>query len=147
MENAVIVSAARTPVGSLNGSLVSVGTVDLGKLVIAETLNRAGVESGLVDEVVMGNVLQAGLGQNPARQAALAAGLADSVPAYTVNKVCGSGLKTVALAAQSIAAQNAEVVIAGGMENMTRAPYLLDSRARWGYRMGNQQVIDRKSVV
>lgn len=142
MENAVIVSAARTPVGSFNGSLASVGTVDLGKLVIAETLNRAGVESVLVDEVVMGNVLQAGLGQNPARQAALAAGLADSVPAYTVNKVCGSGLKTVALAAQSIAAQNAEVVIAGGMENMTRAPYLLDSRARWGYRMGNQQVID-----
>lgn len=142
MENAVIVSAARTPVGSFNGSLASVGTVDLGKLVIAETLNRAGVESELVDEVVMGNVLQAGLGQNPARQAALAAGLADSVPAYTVNKVCGSGLKTVALAAQSIAAQNAEVVIAGGMENMTRAPYLLDSRARWGYRMGNQQVID-----
>lgn len=142
MENAVIVSAARTPVGSFNGSLASVGTVDLGKLVIAETLNRAGVESGLVDEVVMGNVLQAGLGQNPARQAALAAGLADSVPAYTVNKVCGSGLKTIALAAQSIAAQNAEVVIAGGMENMTRAPYLLDSRARWGYRMGNQQVID-----
>lgn len=142
MENAVIVSAARTPVGNFNGSLASVGTVDLGKLVIAETLSRAGVESGLVDEVVMGNVLQAGLGQNPARQAALAAGLADSVPAYTVNKVCGSGLKTVALAAQSIAAQNAEVVIAGGMENMTRAPYLLDSRARWGYRMGNQQVID-----
>lgn len=142
MENAVIVSAARTPVGSFNGSLASVGTVDLGKLVIAETLSRAGVESGLVDEVVMGNVLQAGLGQNPARQAALAAGLADNVPAYTVNKVCGSGLKTVALAAQSIAAQNAEVVIAGGMENMTRAPYLLDSRARWGYRMGNQQVID-----
>lgn len=142
MENAVIVSAARTPVGSFNGSLASVGTVDLGKLVIAETLIRAGVESGLVDEVVMGNVLQAGLGQNPARQAALAAGLADSVPAYTVNKVCGSGLKTVALAAQSIVAQNAEVVIAGGMENMTRAPYLLDSRARWGYRMGNQQVID-----
>lgn len=142
MENAVIVSAARTPVGSFNGSLASVGTVDLGKLVIAETLSRAGVESGLVDEVVMGNVLQAGLGQNPARQAALAAGLADSVPAYTVNKVCGSGLKTVALAAQSIAAQNSEVVIAGGMENMTRAPYLLDSRARWGYRMGNQQVID-----
>lgn len=142
MENAVIVSAVRTPVGSFNGSLASVGTVDLGKLVIAETLSRAGVESGLVDEVVMGNVLQAGLGQNPARQAALAAGLADSVPAYTVNKVCGSGLKTVALAAQSIAAQNTEVVIAGGMENMTRAPYLLDSRARWGYRMGNQQVID-----
>lgn len=142
MENAVIVSAARTPVGSFNGSLASVGTVDLGKLVIAEAINRAGVEGALVDEVMMGNVLQAGLGQNPARQAALAAGLADTVPAYTVNKVCGSGLKTVALAAQAIAAKDAEVVVAGGMENMSRAPYLLDSRARWGYRMGNQQVID-----
>jgi acetyl-CoA C-acetyltransferase len=142
MESAVIVSAARTPVGSFNGSLASVGTVDLGKLVIAEAISRAGVESALVDEVMMGNVLQAGLGQNPARQAALAAGLADTVPAYTVNKVCGSGLKTVALAAQAIAAKDAEVVVAGGMENMSRAPYLLDNRARWGYRMGNQQVID-----
>ncbi|KDN13170.1 acetyl-CoA acetyltransferase [Snodgrassella communis] len=142
MENAVIVSAARTPVGSFNGSLTSVDTVDLGKLVIAEAINRAGVEDALVDEVMMGNVLQAGLGQNPARQAALAAGLADTVPAYTVNKVCGSGLKTVALAAQAIVAKDAEVVVAGGMENMSRAPYLLDSRARWGYRMGNQQVID-----
>ncbi|PIT07434.1 acetyl-CoA acetyltransferase [Snodgrassella alvi] len=142
MENTVIVSAARTPVGSFNGSLASVGTVDLGKLVIAEAISRAGIEGALVDEVMIGNVLQAGLGQNPARQAALAAGLADTVPAYTVNKVCGSGLKTVALAAQAIAAKDAEVVVAGGMENMSRAPYLLDSRARWGYRMGNQQVID-----
>lgn len=142
MESAVIVSAARTPVGSFNGSLASVGTVDLGKLVIAEAISRAGVGGALVDEVMMGNVLQAGLGQNPARQAALAAGLADTVPAYTVNKVCGSGLKTVALAAQAIAARDAEVVVAGGMENMSRAPYLLDSRARWGYRMGNQQLID-----
>ena len=142
MEHAVIVSAARTPVGSFNGSLASVGTVDLGRLVIAESISRAGVDAGLVDEVVMGNVLQAGLGQNPARQATLAAGLNDTVPAYTVNKVCGSGLKTVALAAQAIAAKDAEVVIAGGMENMSRAPYLLDSGARWGFRMGNQQVID-----
>lgn len=142
MEHAVIVSAARTPVGSFNGSLASVGTVDLGRLVIAKSISRAGVDAGLVDEVVMGNVLQAGLGQNPARQAALAAGLNDTVPAYTVNKVCGSGLKTVALAAQAIAAKDAEVVIAGGMENMSRAPYLLSSGARWGFRMGNQQVID-----
>lgn len=142
MEHAVIVSAARTPVGSFNGSLASVGTMDLGRLVIAESISRAGVDAGLVDEVVMGNVLQAGLGQNPARQAALAAGLNDTVPAYTVNKVCGSGLKTVALAAQAIAAKDAEVVIAGGMENMSRAPYLLGSGARWGFRMGNQQVID-----
>lgn len=142
MENIVIVSAARTPVGSFNGSLASVGTIDLGKIVITEAIKRAGVDAALVEEVIMGNVLQAGLGQNPARQAALSAGLADSVPAYTVNKVCGSGLKTVALAAQAIAAHDAEIIVAGGMENMSRAPYLLDSKARWGYRMGDQQVID-----
>lgn len=142
MENIVIVSAARTPVGSFNGSLASVGTIDLGKIVITEAIKRAGVDAALVEEVIMGNVLQAGLGQNPARQAALSAGLADSVPAYTVNKVCGSGLKTVALAAQAIAARDAEIIVAGGMENMSRAPYLLDSKARWGYRMGDQQVID-----
>lgn len=142
MENIVIVSAARTPVGSFNGSLASVGTIDLGKIVITEAIKRAGVDAALVEEVIMGNVLQAGLGQNPARQAALSAGLADSVTAYTVNKVCGSGLKTVALAAQAIAARDAEIIVAGGMENMSRAPYLLDSKARWGYRMGDQQVID-----
>lgn len=142
MENIVIVSAARTPVGSFNGSLASVGTIDLGKIVITEAIKRAGVDAALVEEVIMGNVLQAGLGQNPARQAALSAGLADSVPAYTVNKVCGSGLKTVALAAQAIAARDTEIIVAGGMENMSRAPYLLDSKARWGYRMGDQQVID-----
>lgn len=142
MENIVIVSATRTPVGSFNGSLASVGTIDLGKIVITEAIKRAGVDGALIDEVIMGNVLQAGLGQNPARQAALSAGLADSIPAYTVNKVCGSGLKTVALAAQAIAAQDAEIIVAGGMENMSRAPFLLDSKARWGYRMGNQQIID-----
>ena len=142
MENVVIVSATRTPVGSFNGSLASVSTIDLGKIVITEALKRAGVDSTHVDEVIMGNVLQAGLGQNPARQAALNAGLADSIPAFTVNKVCGSGLKTVALAAQAIAAGDAEIIVAGGMENMSRAPFLLDSKARWGYRMGNQQIID-----
>ena len=142
MENVVIVSATRTPVGSFNGSLASVSTIDLGKIVITEALKRAGVDGTHVDEVIMGNVLQAGLGQNPARQAALNAGLADSIPAFTVNKVCGSGLKTVALAAQAIAAGDAETIVAGGMENMSRAPFLLDSKARWGYRMGNQQIID-----
>lgn len=142
MENVVIVSATRTPVGSFNGSLASVSTIDLGKIVITEALKRAGVDGTHVDEVIMGNVLQAGLGQNPARQAALNAGLADSIPAFTVNKVCGSGLKTVALAAQAIAAGDAEIIVAGGMENMSRAPFLLDSKARWGYRMGNQQIID-----
>ena len=142
MENVVIVSATRTPVGSFNGSLASVSTIDLGKIVITEALKRAGVDGTNVDEVIMGNVLQAGLGQNPARQAALNAGLADSIPAFTVNKVCGSGLKTVALAAQAIAAGDADIIVAGGMENMSRAPFLLDSKARWGYRMGNQQIID-----
>ena len=142
MENVVIVSATRTPVGSFNGSLASVSTIDLGKIVITEALKRAGVDGTHVDEVIMGNVLQAGLGQNPARQAALNAGLADSIPAFTVNKVCGSGLKTVALAAQAIAAGDADIIVAGGMENMSRAPFLLDSKARWGYRMGNQQIID-----
>ena len=142
MENVVNESATRTPEGRLNVSLSSVSTIDLGKIVITEALKRAGVDGTHVDEVIMGNVLQAGLGQNPARQAALNAGLADSIPAFTVNKVCGSGLKTVALAAQAIAAGDADIIVAGGMENMSRAPFLLDSKARWGYRMGNQQIID-----
>lgn len=129
MENVVIVSATRTPVGSFNGSLASVSTIDLGKIVITEALKRAGVDGTHVDEVIMGNVLQAGLGQNPARQAALNAGLADSIPAFTVNKVCGSGLKTVALAAQAIAAGDADIIVAGGMENMSRAPFLQIGRA------------------
>jgi len=141
MNNAVIVSATRTALGSFNGSLSSVSTVELGKIVISEAIKRACISEHQIDEVIMGNVLQAGLGQNPARQAALAAGIDVGVPAYTVNKVCGSGLKTVALAAQAIAAKDADVIIAGGMENMSLAPYILD-KARWGYRMGNQQVID-----
>lgn len=142
MENVVIVSATRTALGTFNGSLASVGVVDLGKIVIAEALKRAGVDVAQVEEVIMGNVLQAGLGQNPARQAALRAGIPDSVPAFTVNKVCGSGLKSVELAAQAILAGDAEIIVAGGMENMTQAPYLLDSKARWGYRMGNGQLYD-----
>jgi len=142
MENVVIVSATRTAIGNFNGSLGSVGVIDLGKTVISEALRRAGVEPAQVDEVIMGNVLQAGLGQNPARQAALRALIPQSVPSFTVNKVCGSGLKSVELATQAILAGDAEVVVAGGMENMTQAPYLLDSKARWGYRMGNAQVYD-----
>lgn len=141
MGKIVIVSAARTALGSFNGSLGSVPAVELGKTVIEEALKRATLDPALVDEVIMGNVLQAGLGQNPARQAALSAGLAQEIPSYTINKVCGSGLKSVALAAQAIAAGDADVIIAGGMENMTQAPYVLD-KARWGFRMGNQQVID-----
>lgn len=142
MENVVIVSATRTALGTFNGSLASVGVVDLGGIVIAEALKRAGVEYAQVEEVIMGNVLQAGLGQNPARQAALKAGIPDTVPSFTVNKVCGSGLKSVELAAQAILAGDAEIIVAGGMENMTQAPYLLDSKARWGYRMGNGQLYD-----
>lgn len=141
MEEAVIVSAARTPVGTFGGSLKDVPAVRLGAIAIAEALRRAGIAPEEVDEVLMGNVLQAGLGQNPARQAALHASLPDSVPATTVNKVCGSGLKTVALAAQAIKLGDAQVIVAGGMESMSRAPYLLEN-ARWGYRMGDAQMVD-----
>ncbi|MCY0893956.1 MAG: beta-ketoacyl synthase N-terminal-like domain-containing protein, partial [Acidibacillus sp.] len=137
MTEAVIVSAARTALGSFMGSLANTPATELGAIVIRETLTRAGVSSDIVDEVIMGNVLQAGLGQNPARQAAIKAGLPYELPSFTVNKVCGSGLKTIALAAQSIRAGDQDVVIAGGMENMSRAPYLLEG-ARSGYRMGDQ---------
>jgi acetyl-CoA C-acetyltransferase len=139
MENAVIVSAARTPVGTMGGVFVDVPAPTLGAIAATEALRRAGIES--VDEVLMGNVLSAGLGQNPARQAALAAGLAESTPSMTVNKVCGSGLKTVALAAQAIRAGDAETVLAGGMENMSRAPYLMEN-GRYGYRLGHGQLVD-----
>lgn len=141
MTEAVIVSAARTALGSFMGSLANTPATELGAIVIRETLTRAGVSSDIVDEVIMGNVLQAGLGQNPARQAAMKAGLSYELPSFTVNKVCGSGLKTIALAAQSIRAGDQDVVIAGGMENMSRAPYLLEG-ARSGYRMGDQKVVD-----
>lgn len=141
MREAVIVAATRTAVGSFNGGLASVSAVELGSIAIKEALNRAGL-NGAVDEVIMGNVLQAGLGQNPARQAALKAGLPVEVPALTINKVCGSGLKAVNMAAQSILAGDADIVVAGGMESMSNAPYVLESRARWGLRMGNSTLTD-----
>ncbi|HKR98765.1 MAG TPA: acetyl-CoA C-acyltransferase, partial [Candidatus Dormibacteraeota bacterium] len=139
MEAAVIVSAARTPVGTFGGAFADVPAVKLGSVVVEEVLRRAGVDSA--DEVLMGNVLQAGLGQNPARQSAIGAGLDESVPSTTVNKVCGSGLKTVALAAQAIRAGDAECLVAGGMENMSRAPYLMEN-GRYGYRLGHGQLVD-----
>lgn len=141
MREAVIVGAVRTPVGTFGGALSLVSPIDLGCLVIKEALSRAGVRPDQVDEVIMGNVLQAGLGQNPARLASLRAGLPETVPAMTINKVCGSGLKSVALAAQSIHCGDADTIVAGGIENMSRAPYLLQ-KARYGYRMGNDQIID-----
>lgn len=142
MREVVIVSAVRTAVGSFNGSLSPFSAVELGSLVIKEAIVRAGVEKENIDEVIFGNVLQAGLGQNPARQAAIKAGIPMEVPSYTVNKVCGSGLKTVNLAAQAIMAGDAEIVVAGGMESMTNAPYVLDSKVRQGLRMGHSEVKD-----
>ncbi|PIT63603.1 acetyl-CoA acetyltransferase [Snodgrassella alvi] len=142
MTKTVIVSAARTAIGSFNGSLASVSAINLGKVVIDEALKRAALDAGVVNEVIMGNVLQAGLGQNPARQAALNAGIPSSVPAFTVNKVCGSGLKSIVLATQSILTGDNDIVVAGGMENMSQAPYLLGSKARWGLKMGNAELYD-----
>ncbi len=137
----VIVSAVRTAVGSFQGSLKDVPATTLGSIVIKEALKRAGVKPDQVSEVIMGNVLQAGLGQNPARQASIHAGLPETVPAMTINKVCGSGLKSIQLAYQAIYAGDAEIVVAGGMENMSRAPYLMEN-ARSGFRMGDQKVVD-----
>jgi acetyl-CoA C-acetyltransferase len=140
-DEVVIASAVRTPIGTFGGGLAEVPAPKLGAIVIREALARAGVAPEMVDEVIFGNVLQAGLGMNPARQAAIAAGLPDSVPATAINKVCGSGLKTVALAAQAILVGDADIVVAGGQENMSAAPYLL-SKARYGYRMGHDQIYD-----
>lgn len=137
----VVVSAVRTAVGSFNGALGTTSAVELGAAVIQDAVKRAGIKPTEVDEVIMGNVLSAGLGQNPARQAALRAGLPIEVPALTINKVCGSGLKAVHLGAQSILLGEADVVVAGGMENMTQAPYLLE-KARSGYRMGDGKIVD-----
>jgi acetyl-CoA C-acetyltransferase len=137
----VIVSAVRTPIGSFQGALSGVAATKLGSVVIAEALKRAKLKEGDVDQVIMGNVLSAGLGQAPARQAALGAGLPKTVECLTVNKVCGSSLKAVMLAAQAILLGEAEVVVAGGMENMTNAPYLLP-KARGGYRMGDGALVD-----
>lgn len=142
MKNCVIVSAVRTAIGSFNGTLATTGAVELGSTVIRAALERAHIDPQRVDEVIMGNVLQSGLGQNPARQALLKSGLPDTVCGFTVNKVCGSGLKSVALAALAIKAGQAQAVVAGGMENMSLAPYLLDAKARWGYRLGDGQLSD-----
>lgn len=137
----VIVSALRTPIGQFGGSLKNVSAVQLGAHVIKAVLEHAGVRGDQVDEVIMGNVLQAGLGQNPARQSAIQAGLPEYVSAFTLNKVCGSGLKAVHLATQAILTGDAEIVVAGGMENMSQAPYL-SMGARDGFRMGDQKLID-----
>jgi len=137
----VIVSAIRTAIGNFNGSLKNVSAPELGATVIKGALEKAGLQPDQVDEVILGNVLQAGLGQNPARQAALKAGLPESVSALTINKVCGSGLKAVHLAVQAIITGDADVIVAGGMENMSQAPYLLNS-AREGFRMGDQKLVD-----
>lgn len=139
--NAVIVSAARTPLGSFNGVFSAVPATKLGSVAIAEALKRIQLPGDRVDQVYMGCVLTAGLGQAPARQAAIGAGIPNSVGATTVNKVCGSSLQTVIMAAQAIALGEARIVVAGGMENMTRAPYLLE-RARQGYRLGHAELVD-----
>src|SRR5947207_3231522 len=141
MADAFILSAARTPIGKYLGAFADVPAPQLGAVAVGETLRRAGAPADRVDEVILGNVLQAGVGQNPARQAALKAGLPDTIAAYTVNKVCGSGLKAVMLAAQAIRAGDAEVIVAGGMESMSQAPYLLFG-ARTGWKYGDQKAVD-----
>ena len=141
MREVVIASAVRTAIGTFGGALKDVPAADLGAIVIKEAVNRAGIKPELVNEVVMGNVIQAGLGQNVARQAAVKAGLPIEIPAMTLNMVCGSGLRSVALAAQMIKAGDCDVVVAGGMENMSRAPNALET-TRWGQRMGDGKLVD-----
>ena len=141
MGRPVIISACRTPIGKFQGGLAPVKATKLGALAVSEALSRAACEKDVVDEVIMGNVLQAGLGQNPARQAALGADLPDAIAAFTVNKVCGSGLKSVMLAAQAIKAKDASCIIAGGMESMSNAPYYLPA-ARTGQRLGHGELVD-----
>ena len=141
MKDVVIVSAVRTPVGKFQGALADLSAVELGAVAVREAVRRAGMDAAAVDECVMGCVLPAGLGQNPARQAALRGGLPDTVSALTINMVCGSGLRAVALGAQNIMADDAEIVVAGGMESMSNAPYLLPA-ARKGFRMGDNTAVD-----
>jgi acetyl-CoA C-acetyltransferase len=141
LDDVVIISACRTPVGKFQGSLSDLSATQLGAIVVREATKRAKLDPKQIDECIMGNVLSAGLGQNPARQAALFGGLSPEVSAMTVNKVCGSGLKAVALATQAIQTENSSLVVAGGMESMSNAPYLLP-QARKGYRLGNAQIID-----
>ena len=141
LQDAVIVSAVRTAIGTYGGGLAEVPAVTLGEICIRAALERADLKPGQVNEVIMGNVLQAGLGQNPARQSAINAGLPVEIPAMTINKVCGSGLKAVMLAAQAIKLGDADIIVAGGMESMSRAPYLLE-KARFGFRMGDGKLVD-----
>src|SRR5579883_294159 len=138
---AVIVGAARTPIGKFLGALSSLSATELGAIAIREAVRRSGVPVDQIEEAIMGNVVSAGVGQAPARQAAMRAGLPDDLPAVTINKVCGSGLKAVMLAAQAIRAGDAEIIVAGGMESMSNAPYLLPG-ARTGYRLNDQTVVD-----
>jgi acetyl-CoA C-acetyltransferase len=138
---AYIVGGVRTATGRFNGSLASLSATELGSIVVKELLQRTSVDADRVSEVILGNVIQAGLGQNPARQASVNAGVPHAVPAFTVNKVCGSGLKAVVLAGHAISAGDAKVVVAGGTEQMSGAPYLLRS-ARWGQRMGHGELTD-----
>src|SRR5947199_2439193 len=141
IKQAVIISAVRTPVGKFLGALKSFKATDLGAIVVREVVKRACVKPEDVDEVIMGCVIQAGLGQNPARQAALRGGLPNTVSAVTVNKVCGSGLKAIMMAAQGVQLGDTEIVVAGGMESMSNAPYLIP-KAREGYRLGNGELVD-----
>src|SRR5881296_4064463 len=141
IKQAVIISAVRTPVGKFLGALKSFKATDLGAIVVREAVKRGAVKPEDVDEVIMGCVIQAGLGQNPARQAALRGGLPNTVSAVTVNKVCGSGLKAIMMAAQGVALGDTEIVVAGGMESMSNAPYLIP-KAREGYRLGNGELVD-----
>lgn len=141
MKNVVIVSAARTPVGSFGGAFKGVSAVDLGVAAAKEAIKRAGIKAEDIEEAIIGNVLQAGLGQNVARQVILHAGLPESTPAMTINKVCGSGLRAVSLAAQIIKAGDADIVLAGGTESMSCAPFILND-ARWGARMGDKKLVD-----
>src|SRR5437899_8351791 len=140
-DDVVIISACRTPVGKFQGSLSDLSAPQIGAIVVREAVLRAKLDPKQVDECIMGNVVSAGLGQNPARQAAIYGRLAPEVGAMTINKVCGSGLKAVALAAQAIQTENSSIVVAGGMESMTNAPYLLP-QARKGYRLGNATIVD-----
>src|SRR3989454_10822155 len=141
METPVILSAVRTPIGKFQGGLAGLSAPELGAKVVAESIRRAGLDPKQIEEVIMGNVVQAGLGQNPARQAALRGGCDPRVAAMTINKVCGSGLKAVALAAQAIETGNSDIVVAGGMESMSNCPYLLP-QARTGYRIGDGKLVD-----
>src|ERR1700747_3651480 len=141
LDDVVIISGGRTPVGEVQGSLSDLSAPQLGAIVVREAVKRANLDPNKVDECIMGNVVSAGLGQNPARQAAILGGLSPETGAMTINKVCGSGLKAVALAAQAVQTGNSSIVVAGGMESMTNAPYLLP-QARKGYRLGNSTIVD-----